>query len=85
MTRAISIRFNETELNEIKSVAKQKNTSASALIREAYYRDLDTQFMLRKLSKRLSKQDDRLDRIEQQLKVLVSSLKKFVNDIRGSQ
>lgn len=84
MTRALSIRFNEAELKEIKSLAKQRNTSASAIIRDAYFRDLDTLFTLRKLTKRLDRQDERLERIEQQLKALVGSLKKFVKETRGN-
>lgn len=61
MKKGITVKFEEKELAEIRQASAEKQTSVSALIRESYYRDQDTQYTIRALNSRISQLEAKLD------------------------
>lgn len=63
MKKAISVKFEEKEIAEIRQAAAEKQTSVSALIRDSYNRDKDTLYTIRALNTRISQLEAKLDNL----------------------
>lgn len=82
MKKAITVKFEEKELIEIRQLAIEKQTSVSALIRDSYHRDQDTLYTIRALNTRISQLEAKLDNLNDYQrkadKALASLLKELI-------